>query len=156
MDNFVLKNVDPAQWKSTLTHSDFHQGIPGKRHVPGTPPWLIRHCSVWLIPLPYHEESSQGITFWNHRRYLEGYNDYSKQIAEERLLEVLPQLETMLEFLYSWRRELYWRRWHLMQCCLWIQSHYMSNLIYVPPALKFKISEVYQEIVFMSFVRLLG
>jgi hypothetical protein len=108
----VPHQADPAPWQYTLTHSDFFcPGVFGKNIDSGpiSPHLLTRSHSMWLL-LPCHEESIQGITFWNHVRDSEGYDSHSKQLAGEWLLEVLWQLETMLEFMYSCRRDLLWRR----------------------------------------------
>jgi hypothetical protein len=51
--------MDRAPWQPALLHSALHEG----------PHSLIKSCSMWLLPLPYQQESSQGITFWYHRRH---------------------------------------------------------------------------------------
>jgi hypothetical protein len=74
------------------------------------PHLLITSRCVWRFPLPYHEESSQGITFWNRGRDSEGHEAHSKQPAGDWLPEELWLLETRLIFMYSCRRGLLWRR----------------------------------------------
>lgn len=49
----------------------------------GTPNLLTRSCSLGLLPLFYHEESSQDIAIWNCGRDYEGYNSHSKQLKRE-------------------------------------------------------------------------
>lgn len=72
--------VDSAWWKCTLTHNAFSQGIFGEKIYcgRGTSYLLTTSCSIWLLPLPYHGESTKGITFWKPSKGSEAYNDYSK------------------------------------------------------------------------------
>jgi hypothetical protein len=68
----------------------------------GTPclPFLTQ-CDSFLFP----KMKNNLKTFWNCGRDSEGYNSHSKQLAGEWLLEVVWQMETVLEFMYSCRRE---------------------------------------------------
>jgi hypothetical protein len=60
----VSQQVDPAPWQCALI-----QHFPSRAFVksincgPGTVHLLNRSCAVWLLSLPYHEESSQQTTF---------------------------------------------------------------------------------------------
>lgn len=70
----------------------FRQGVSGEEIYfgPETPLKLLRSCS-------YNEETPQGITFCKRRRDSEDFDGGSKQLTEERRLEMLRQLETMQE-----------------------------------------------------------
>jgi hypothetical protein len=76
---------------------------------PETPHLLTRSHFMWLLPIPYHKESSQGIIFRSYGRDSEGYDGHSKLFAVEWLLE-FALTAAALEFMCSCRRELLWRR----------------------------------------------
>jgi hypothetical protein len=86
--------------------------------------------SVWLHPLPHHEERSQGITFQKCGKDSEGYKGRSKQLAGEWLLKVFWHLETNAGIhvqLQNWitlKETTAFRNTILIQHCLWAQSHY--------------------------------
>jgi hypothetical protein len=48
------------------------------------------------FPLPYHGESTKGITFRKPRKGSDGYNGYTKYLAKH-FSKILQQLETKLE-----------------------------------------------------------
>jgi hypothetical protein len=70
--------------------------------------WNTTHQILLCVtfPLLHNEELFQGVTFKNCWRDSDGYEGHSKQLAGEWLLEVLWQLETTLEIMYSCSREL--------------------------------------------------
>jgi hypothetical protein len=86
------QQVNPPPWQPSPTHT---QHFPTKSFPQNTLSWsrniplahLISLCTI--LPLTYHEESSQGIIFWKHKRESEGYDMYSKHLAGEWLVEAL-------------------------------------------------------------------
>lgn len=104
-------------------------------HCLGIPCLHTRSHSVCLLPVPYHEQSSQGIRFWNHGGNSEGCHGCSRQLSEELLLKVLWQFETVLIFMYSCRRKWFGRRpvqfrIKLIQCSMWVTVSIYQTLYY--------------------------
>jgi hypothetical protein len=100
----------PAPWQWAQTHNAFPEGVICEKSIvvlehPAYSPDLIlwRFCSSlpWRIITMYHILKHGGDS---------GYIYLSKQLVDEWLLEVLLKLEMMLEFMYSCRRFLLWRR----------------------------------------------
>lgn len=140
--------VNPLWGRSCSPTSGHHDSVPSFRvlsimqilaknyYCLGIPCLLTRSHSVWLLPVPYHEESSPGIRSWNHGGNSEGCDGCSKQLSEELLLKVRWQFETVLIFMYSCRRKLLGKRpvqfrIKLIQCSIYQTFYYCPSLICV-------------------------
>jgi hypothetical protein len=104
--------VGPAPRQRALTHSAFRQGVSGENIDlgPGKPRLLTRSRFRWLLPLFYYEESLQGITFWNHGRYSEGYDVGPNNVQVNDIWMCFDNGNNVTVHIYGCRREIIWRR----------------------------------------------
>jgi hypothetical protein len=102
--------------------------IEALKHLISSPD--LHPCDFILFP-PWRFLSRDHIR--NHGRDLEGYDGHRKQLAEEWLLEVFKQLETMIEFMHSYRKNYCGHQLHFRitfkTCCLRVNSRYLSDLV---------------------------